>query len=241
MNKPLIKPVLMLLLLIIVTTVNSQITWPGEKKFAGYTNLDQLKNVFAQDTSAYGRRYLIQALPFFVEKNKITSTPPAWLVREISRAVVSDDPELALEGILTTKKLNIHSLSDTLVKVYRKVRMRWVGQRPQFHMLIVRSLVDFNDPASRKALMNIAATPLPPTIAEDVVPALKGVNKIGDSSCVNALSILSARLHSSQDSIAALQGNQIAAVDTATANKLGRICSLVDKIKKSVQVRGSVR
>ena len=237
MNKPLIKPVLMLFLLLATVTVNSQITWPGEKNFQGYTTLDQLKPVFTQDTSAYGRRYLIQALPFFVEKNKITSAPPAWLVREISRAVVSDDPELALEGILTTKKLNIHSLSDTLVKVYRKVRMCWVGQRPQFHMLIVRSLVDFNDPASRKALMNIAATPLPPTIAEDVVPALKGVNKIGDSSCVNALLVLSARLHNSQDSITAFRFG----ADTATANKLGRICAFVDGIKKSVQVRGSVR
>jgi hypothetical protein len=241
MNRTLITRIFIFLSLITTATVNGQITWPGEKKFAGATTLDQLQNAFAQDTSAYGRRYLVQALPFFVEKNKITAAPPAWLVREISRAVVSDDPELALEGILTTKKLNIHSLSDTLVKVYRKVRMRWVGQRPRFHMLIVRSLVDFNDPASRKALMNIASTPLPPTIAEDVVPALKGISKIGDSTCVNALSILSARLHISQDSIAALQGNQIAIVDTATANKLGRIFALVDGIKKTVQARGSIR
>ena len=227
----------MLLLLITTATVNGQITWPGEKKLAGATTLDQLQDAFTQDTSAYGRRYLVQALPFFVEKNKITAAPPAWLIKEISRAVMSDDPDLALEGILATRKLNIHSLSDTLVKVYRKVRMRWVGQRPRYHMLIVGCLVSFNDAASRQALMNISATPLPPAIAEDVVPALKGVSKIGDSTCVNALTVLSARLKSSQDSIAAFRFG----ADTATAYKLGRMCAFVDGIKKKVQARGSVR
>jgi hypothetical protein len=242
MNRTLIMPVLMLFLLLAIVTVDSQITWPGEKKLAGYTTLDQLQGVFAQDTSAYGRRYLVQALPFFVEKNNITSAPPSWLVKEISKAVVSGDPNLALEGIVTTQKLNIRSLSDTLVGVYRKVRMRWPGQRQRYHMPIVQCLVSFNDPVSRQALMDIAGTPLPVKIAEDVVPALKGVRQIGDTTCVNALIALSARLNVSRDSISAIMKNTpTAAADTVQVKKLGQISALADGIRQSIQAKGGLK
>jgi hypothetical protein len=241
MDKKNIPLALMLFLLIAVSMASSQITWPGEKKFAGYTTFDQLKPVFNQDTSAYGRRYLVQALPFFAEKNNITLAPPAWLVKEIGKAVVSDDPNLAIEGIVATQNLKIHSLSDTLVGVYRKVRMRWVGQRPRFHMAIAGCLVSFNDQASRRALMNIAGTVLPMKIAEDVVPALKGLGQVGDTSCVNVLTVLSVRLHASKDSMTALQKNVAAAVDTMQIKKLDGISSLVDRIKLSVLARGGVK
>jgi hypothetical protein len=242
MKKIFVLPIIMLSLLLAVGTVNSEIVWPGEKSFQGYTTLDQLQNVFAQDTSAYGRRYLIQALPFFVEKNNITSAPPQWLVKEISKAVTSDDPNLALEGVITTQKLNIRSLSDTLVGVYRKVRMRWPGQRPRFHIPIVQCLVSFNDAASRNALMSIAATPLPVKIAEDAVPALKGVRQIGDTTCVNALIALSARLNASRDSVTGVIKNMpTAAADTVQAKKLGQISALADGIRQSIQAKGGVK
>jgi hypothetical protein len=185
---------------------------------------------------------LIQALPFFVEKNKITYAAPNWLVKEIGKAVVSNDQNLALESILAVQRLGIYSLTDTLIGVYRKARMTWSGGMPRIHMPIIACLVSFNNPRSRMALASIAATPLPPKIVQDIVPALKGIGEIGDSSCVSALTTLSARLRSSKDSIVSYQTRAMAVVrDTALVTKLEKISALADRVKMTAQARGSVK
>jgi len=241
MNKKTTALALMLFLLIVTIVANGEMVWPGEQKFAGYTTFDQLKAVFDQDTSRYGRRYLVQALPFFAEKNKIASAPPAWLVREIGKADISNDQNLALEGVIATQRLNIHGLSDTLIGVYRKARMRWAGDMRRIHMSIIGCLVSFNSPESKGALASIAATPLPAKIATDIVPALKGLGQIGDSSCINTLNGISARLLLSKDSIVALKQISPASVDTVLANKLLQISGLADRVKQTILARGSVR
>lgn len=230
-----------LFLLIAANMTSGELIWPGEKKFAGYTTFEQLKPVFDQDTSRYGRRYLVQALPFFAEKNKIVSAPPDWLVKEIGKAVISDDQDLALEGVIATQRLNIHSLSDTLVGVYRKARMRWSGNMGRIHMPIVSCLVSFNNPQSRMALTRIVETPLSNTIASDIVPALKALDQIGDSSCVNTLGAVSSRMRMTKDSINTRKLIASAAVDTVLTSKLSKIGDLADRIKQKILARGSAR
>jgi hypothetical protein len=242
MDKKAIPLVLMLFLLIAAPAVKSEIVWPGEKKFAGYTTLDQLKPVFDRDTSAYDRRYLIQALPFFAEKNKITYSAPNWLVSEIAKGVVSNDQELVLESILAVKQLKIYSLTDTLIGVYRKARRIWAGSMPRIHMPIIACLSSFNNPRSRIALASIASTPLPAKIAQDIVPALKGIGQIGDSSCASALTALSTRLRSLKDSISILYAKaKPTAADSTMIDKLTKIRVLADKISTMAQARGSAK
>lgn len=223
---------------------NAVIRWPGEKKFEGYTNFDQLQGVFASDTTAYGRRYLIQALPMFVQKNNITYAAPNWLVDVIAKALGSNDPNLIFEAILAMNKLKIYSLSDSLTSVYRKARRIGVGEMPKIHSAAAGCLMDFNRPESRRALTNIALIPFPASIATDIVPALKGLNYVADSTCLNDLSRLSTRLQKSRDS---LRTNQrmahlsVSAADTLLPQRLGQMVDLVEKIKISASARGVVR
>lgn len=241
MNIKTLIPAFTFLLLLVAIAANSQITWPGEKKFVGCKTLDDLGPVFAKDTSAYGRRYLIQALPTFVEKNKITDAAPAWLVREIGKAVVSKDPYLSYEGILAVQRLKIYSLTDTLTNVYRKARMSFSGEMPLIHTSIVGCLAGFNRPESRQALVNIVSTPFPVKIAQDIVPALKGLSQVGDSSCINSLTVLSERLHSSEDSVAAVLPLTHAQADSITVKKLGIVVAAVGKTKQMIKARGGAR
>jgi hypothetical protein len=178
----------------------AEIRWPGEKKFEGMSSAEEIQSVFFRDTSAYDRRYLIQAVPIFFERNKI-SVVPSWLVKEIGRAIVSNDFNLAYEGIIAAQRLNLTALSDSMSTVYRKARQISPGEMPEIHTAVVGTLVGFNTEDARHALAKIISTPLPAKIAQDIVPALKGLYQIGDSSCLSALDNLSMRLQQMNDSL----------------------------------------
>jgi hypothetical protein len=178
-------------------------------------------------------------VPFFIEKNQITAEPPDWLVTEIIKAMKSSDPYLAVEGIVAARSLKIYSLSDTLVGIYRKARMSFIGEMPLIHMSIIGCLTAFNNAQSRNALATIVSTPLPVKIANDIVPALKALGSIGDSSCISTLTALSTRLRSQEDSITTFQrANTMVAADTMQVNRLDQMIAAVNKAENMVLARG---
>jgi hypothetical protein len=232
-----VAPVIILSWLLAAVSADCQITWPGEKAFQGYTTLDQLAPAFAKDTTTYGRKYLIQALGPFVEKNGITAPAPDWLVQQIAKATMSHDPYLVYEAIVAAQELKIYSLSDTLVKVYQASRRRHGGVMQLIHTSIAGCLMKFNNPSSRHALANIAATPLPPKIACDIIPALKALSQVGDSTTATTLSTLSSRVQFTRDS---LTTSRVGA-DTGSAKSMGVVVAAVERTRQMILARGGAR
>jgi hypothetical protein len=102
--------------------------------------------------------------------------------------------------------------------------------------------MNLNRPESRRALTNIVLTPFPVTIATDIVPALKGLNQVGDSTCLAALTTLGKRLQVSKDSVSKYQKMAPlmakAVADTLLPQRLSQMVDLVEKVKKSASARG---
>ena len=225
-----------LFLLLFSIGICGEIRWPGEKKFEGMRSSEEIRNVFLRDTSAYDRRYLIQAVPYFFERNNI-SLVPTWLVREIGSAIVSNDFNLAYEGIIAAQRLKLTMLSDSMSRAYKKARMISPGEMPKIHTAIAGTLVGYNTEDSRQALAAIISNPLPAKIAQDIVPALKGLYQIGDSSCLNALDNLSTRLQQMNDSLSTQFRIKQSATDSLQIVKTEGILAGAAKARQAIQER----
>jgi hypothetical protein len=234
--------------------ISGEIRWPGEKKFQGMHTLEEVRAVFLRDTSAYDRRYLIQAVPFFIEKNGIPyvqdnernrdANTPDWLAKEIGSAIESNDFNLVYEGIIAAQRLKLSVLSESMVKAYKKARTLSPGEMPKIHVSSVGALVDFNTENSRQALSAIVSNPLPAKIVQDIVPALKGLYQVGDIACLGALNTLSTRLQGINDSLSAGLGRAMVsqkATDSLQIKKINGILAGAAKVRQKVQERAGVK
>lgn len=239
-------------LIIAAFAVNGRIFWPGEKWLEGITNVDGLKHVFAEHTSNYDRRYLIQALPYFCKDHQITYFPP-WLVQEVGNAIDDRDPLIVIEGIIAAQMLRISELSPNLARTYLRARQMSFEDMPTIHQNTAATLAGFNNSVSRQALVDIINQPQPAVIITDVVPALRGLTAIGDSTSFAALDMLKSRVLVVKDSIVTVR-NGFAAMslfsrtdslqakaDSALAEKATAMAVFVDRVKNKIQERTGVK
>lgn len=239
-----------LLFWVIITAfaVNGRILWPGEKWLEGITNVDGLKQVFNEHTSNYDRRYLIQALPYFCKDRQITYFPP-WLIQAVGQAIDDPDPLIVIEGIVAAHMLNLSPLSPNLSRTYLRARQMSFEDMPTIHQTTVATLADFNNAVSRRALVEIINQPQPAVIITDVVPALKALATVGDSTSFGALDILKSRVLAIKDSIIMVK-NHFAAMrlsnradslqakaDSTLAEKATALAVFVDRVKTRIQER----
>lgn len=236
MGKRNIIKIASLFLLIFSIGTWGEILWPGEKKFEGMRSAEEIRKVFLRDTNAYDRRYLIQAVPHFFEKRSI-SIVPAWLVKEIGSAIVSNDFNLVYEGLIAAQRLKLAVLSDSMSRAYRKARMISPGEMPKIHTAIAVTLVGFNTEGSRQALAAIISNPLPAKIAQDIVPALKGLYQIGDNTCLSALENLSKWLQQINDSLSTQFRIKQSATDSLQIVKAKGMLASTVKVRQAILER----
>ena len=229
-----------------VFVVNGRMFWPNEKWFEGVTNVDGLKQVFAQHESAYDRRYLIQAVPYFCKDHPVTVLP-SWLVQEVGRAIDDPDPLIVIEGIIAAQSLGLQELSPNLARTYLRARQMSFEDMPTIHQTTAATLASFNTTASRMALTSIINGPQPDEVVTDAVPALRALTVVGDSTNFAALDLLKMRVLVIKDSLSLVKNQFSATVltnradsmqvksDSVLAAKTDAMAVFVDRVKSKIK------